>query len=439
MMEKQGKEGYNEDMVKKDEYLARVADKLVRERLENFGAVNIDGCKWCGKTRTAKEFSRSFIELQNPENKDVISLIKSQPSLALKGEKPRLIDEWQDAPQIWDAIRYEVDNSGEVGRFLLTGSATPRKSRPRHSGAGRIASVKMRPMSLFESGDSNGAISLERLFKGETEVEGRSELKFEDLAFLCIRGGWPSNVVRKTTMPELLPKEYLGMIAEREDSFSELDYYSPGRMKALLRSLARNTATPMKMTTILKDVGENTGVSISDMTLGNYLAILEQVYLIEDIEAWSPKLRSKTEIRTTRKRFLVDPSLAVASLYASREDLIRDVRTFGLIFETLCLRDLKTYMEAIGGDVFYYRDKNGLEADAILHRANGDWGAVEIKLGADMETVETAAESLKNLKDKVDVERGKEPTFLMVLTGNGNFGYRREDGVFVVPIGCLKD
>ena len=419
------------------EYIPRLVDKEIEEKLENFGAVSIVGCKWCGKTRTSKEFAKSFIELQNPDDKS-IALIKSEPSLALKGEHPRLIDEWQDVEEIWDAVRYDVDKSSKVGQYILTGSSTPRKNRPKHSGAGRIADVIMRPMSLFESGDSNGAVSLKSLFSPNAKITGEASHKLGDIAYLCARGGWPSSVIRKPTNPTLLPREYLKKVVYREDSFSGLDYYSPGRMQALLRSIARKSATPIRTATTVSDIVQNTGTKISEETASNYLSILEQLYLLEDVEAWSPMLRSKTDIRTTKKRFLVDPSLAVASLYASENDLLTDAETFGLIFESMALRDLRVYSEAIGGELFYYRDKNGLECDAIIHLMNGEWGAIEIKLGSAEETLEAAATSLLSFASQIDTDKMPAPSFLMILSGDSKYAYRRKDGIYVAPIGCLK-
>lgn len=424
-------------MTKVQSYLPRLVDQEIQKKLANFGAINIVGCKWCGKTKTAKEFAKSFIELENPEN-NIVPLIKSQPSIALKGEHPRLIDEWQDAAEIWDAIRYDVDNSGKVGQYILTGSSTPRKEKPRHSGAGRFATVTMRPMSLYESGNSSGTVSLKSLFNPNVEIEGTSHHSLEDIAHLCTRGGWPASIIHKSPNPSLLPREYLKMVINREDSFANLEYYSPGRMQALLRSLARNTATPIKISTTVTDIINNTGTSISDVTLSNYLSILEQLYLIEGVEAWSPRLRSKTELRTAKKRFLVDPSLAVASLYAAENDLLMDANTFGLIFESLALRDLKIYTESIGGEIFYYRDRSGLECDAIIHLLNGSWGAIEIKLGSAAETLDTAANSLLTFKSQIDTAKMRAPSFMMILSGDSNYAYQRKDGVFVVPIGCLK-
>lgn len=420
-----------------NEYIPRLVDEDLQEKLENFGAVNIVGCKWCGKTRTAKEFAKSSIELQNPNDKS-IPLIKSEPSLALKGDHPRLIDEWQDIAEIWDAVRYDVDKTGEVGQYILTGSSTPRKDKPKHSGAGRFADVKMRPMSLYESGDSDGSVSLKQLFEPNTEVEGEALHRLGDIAYLCARGGWPSSVVRKPTNPLLLPKEYLKKIINREDSFSNMEYYSPGRMQVLLRSLARKTATPIRIATTVNDIVQNTGTNITDVTVVNYLSVLEQLYLLEDVEAWSPKLRSKTDIRTTKKRFFVDPSLAVASLYASENDLLSDAETFGLIFESMVLRDLRIYSEAIGGELFYYRDKNGIECDAIIHLLDGRWGAIEIKLGSADETIESASASLRAFESQIDTTTMNNPSFLMIISGDSKYAYRRDDGVYVVPIGCLK-
>ena len=429
---------YNKNMNNKNDYIPRLVDNEAKEKLANFGAINITGCKWCGKTRTAKEFAKSAIELENPESKDSIPLIKSQPSLALKGEKPRLIDEWQDAKEIWDAVRYDVDSSGKTDQYILTGSSTPRKEKPKHSGAGRIAEILMRPMSLYESGDSNGNVSLTELFQPNAEIEGTANHKIENIAYLCARGGWPSSIVRQPQNPSLLPREYLKAIVNREGSFDELDYYSPGRMQALLRSLARNTATPIKISATVKDIVENTGTTISDTTLSNYLSILEQIYLIEDVEAWCPNLRSKTEIQTTKKRFLVDPSLAVASLYASQDDLIFDSKTFGFIFESMALRDLKVYAETIGGGVFYYHDRNGLEVDAIIHLLDGRWGAIEIKLGSDIETLDEAANNLNAFEKLINTQKTRKPSFRMILSGDAKYAYQRKDGVYIVPIGCLR-
>lgn len=422
-----------------DNYIPRLIDGQVQEYLNNFGAVAIEGCKWCGKSTTAKQFAASSIELQNTEeNQNVLQLAANQPSLILQGDKPRLIDEWQDAPEIWDAIRYDVDSTGLVGQYILTGSSVPRKKRPKHSGAGRIAKITMRPMSLYESHESDGSISLKNLFDGNIHIKGTSDLKLPDIAYLCVRGGWPSAIVRKPTNPSLLAREYLNAIIDRSDGFENAEYYSPGRMRALLRGLARGISTPIKLTTLISDIASNTGTTISDVTAANYIATLEQTHLLDDIEAWSPNLRSKTQIRSAKKRNFSDPSLAANALYASQEDLITDFNSFGLIFESLALRDLNIYAQSLGGNLYYYRDANGLESDAIIHLNNGRWCAIEIKLGADEETLDEAAKSLLRFQDAVDTDSMKEPSFLMILSGISKYAYRRKDGVLVIPIGCLK-
>ena len=429
---------YNQDMmVKNSHYLPRIIDREIREKLEFFGAISIDGCKWCGKSTTAEQFARSSIKLQDPTNSALIEAAHGQPSIILDGDKPRLIDEWQDFPEIWDAVRTDIDKSHLSSQYILTGSSTPRKARPRHSGAGRIATVTMRPMSLYESGESSGEVSLRYLFDAPKTIRGRAELVLEDIAYLCARGGWPESVVKHPSNPAKIAREYLEAITYREGSFDELEHYSPGRMKALLRSLARSVSEPARLSTVARDIAEGTGAKLSDVTISNYVSILEKIHIIDDIEAWSPKLRSKTEIRTGKKRNLVDPSLTVASLYVSEKDLLQDFNSFGLIFESLVMRDLRVYAEAIEGELFYYRDKNGLECDAIIHLVDGKWGAIEVKLSDSVDTINDAAKGLIKLKDVVDTTKMPAPSFLAVISGIAKVAYRREDGVYVVPIGCL--
>ena len=423
---------------KKDNYLPRIVDQEIRDKLDFFGAINIDGCKWCGKSTTAEQFAASTIKLQDPSNSPLIAAAQGQPSLILDGEHPRLIDEWQDFPEIWDAIRTSIDESHQSGQFILTGSSTPRKSKPRHSGAGRIATIKMRPMSLYESGDSNGDVSLSDLFNGKTTISGKAFHKIEDIAYLCARGGWPESVVKSPSNPTKIAREYLEAVTNREGSFDDVDYYSPGRMRALIRSLARGVSEPARLSTVIKDVASNTGTTISDTTAANYISILEKIHIIDDIEAWSPSLRSKTEIRTTKKRNLVDPSLVVASLFASENDLLKDFNSFGLVFESLAMRDLRVYADSLEGDLLYYRDKNGLECDAIIHLVDSRWCAIEIKLGDGPDIINEAANNLTKLASLIDDTKMSAPTFLMVLSGTAKIAYRRPDGVYVVPIGCLK-
>ena len=423
---------------KKNGYIPRIIDQEIREKLDFFGAVSIDGCKWCGKSTTAEQFAKSVIKLQDPANSSIIVAAQGQPDVILKGEKPRLIDEWQDFPEIWDAVRTDVDGSHKTGQYLLTGSSTPRRQRPKHSGAGRIATVTMRPMSLYESGDSSGEVSLKSLFDGQEKINGRSSHKLEDIAYLCARGGWPESVVKKPVNPARIAREYIEAIVNREGSFEELDYYSPGRMRALMRSLARGVSEPARISTIVRDVMDNTGTTLSDTTVANYISVLEKIHIVDDIEAWSPRLRSKTEIRTGKKRNLVDPSLVVASLFASEEDLLGDFNSFGLIFESLAMRDLKVYAEALEGDLLFYRDKNGLECDAVVHLVDGKWCAIEVKLGDGADVIDDAAKSLLKFAGMIDESKMAKPSFLMVLSGTAKIAYRRSDGVFVVPIGCLK-
>ncbi len=421
-----------------ENYLPRIVDEEIKNKLDFFGALSLEGCKWCGKSTTAEQFAGSVIRLQDPANAPLIEAAKGQPAIILDGDRPRLIDEWQDLPAIWDAVRSSVDEMHLPGQYLLTGSSTPRRNKPRHSGAGRIATIIMRPMSLYESGDSDGSVSMAKLFDDEDELKGKANLSLEDIAYLCARGGWPESVVKKPTNPARIAREYLNAIIGREGSFSELEYYSTGRMRALLRSLARGVSEPAKLSVVLRDIAENTGTMLSDVTVANYIAILERIHIIDDIEAWSPKLRSKTEIRTGKKRNLVDPSLAVAALFASDKDLLGDFGSFGLIFESMAMRDLRVYAEALEGDLMYYRDKNGLECDAIIHLVDGRWGAIEVKLGDGVDVVDGAARNLLKFREIVDVEKMRKPSFLMVLSGTAKVAYKRPDGVLVVPIGCLK-
>ena len=431
---------YNGGM-KVDGYIARLMDQVIRDNLDFYGAVLIEGCKWCGKSTTARHIARSMIEMQDPataENNKEIA--RTDPGILLAGEKPRLIDEWQDTPAIWDAVRYDVDRSGLPGQYILTGSATPKVNKPSHSGAGRIVRLKMRPMTLFESGESNGSVSLAELFDESSKIHGSSQLGFAEIARLCVRGGWPLSVRRSPKDAGRVAWDYLETVLSDEKEWRPENDVSfvPSKMRAVIRSFARNIATPVAMQTILTDV-ESAGESLSDKTLNEYIAVLERVHILENIESWSPQLRSKTTIRSRLKRSFVDPSLAVAALHASEEDLRLDRRTFGLVFEALALRDLQVYAESLGGRVYYYRDKVGRECDAVIHLVNGKWGAVEIKLGSDEIAITEGAESLKKFTANIDTEVMHEPSFLMILTAATNYAYRREDGVLVVPVGCLRN
>ena len=366
------------------EYLPRVIDKVLERKLQSHGAVLLEGCKWCGKSTTASRQAGSILKLQDPETySDTLELAKTKPSILLQGEKPRMIDEWQDAPVLWDAIRYDLDESGLKGQYILTGSATPIANTPRHSGAGRIARLVMRPMTLFESGDSTGEVSLRALFDGVEDIEGRSENDIEKYAYLCARGGWPDSVVNPPDDAIEVASEYLNAIVENDIRAIDGALHNPSKMRLVIRSVARNISAPTNITTIYGDTTNESDIaSVSDKTVKIYLDALEQLHIRDDVPAWSPQLRSKTEIRTSSKLNFVDPSLAVAALFATERDLIRDFRTFGLIFESLCTRDLKVYAQSLGGEVMYYRDKSGLECDNIIHLRDGRWAAVEVKLAA---------------------------------------------------------
>lgn len=417
-------------------YIERIIDKKTKDYLEIFGAILIAGPKACGKTTTAENHSKSVLKMQDPDERDNnMSLAKIRPSLLLEGENPRLIDEWQMAPEIWDAVRHEVDKRNEEGLFILTGSTSIDKSKIMHSGIGRIARIDMKPLSLFESGQSTGEVSINSLFEGKTDISCVSEIDIEDIASLAIKGGWPKNIFKSTSVAMKFANEYCKLIAESE--INTVDGVKRDRNKAMivLRSLARNTGTMATLKTILEDVNAHYP-DFSRNTLSEYIDALKNLYIVDDVESWSPKLRSKTEIRKSSKRYFVDPSLAASLVDASPEKLLRDIKTFGFIFESLVVRDLKIYADSIDGKVFHYRDRSGLEVDAVLYRDNGQYGLVEIKLGQN--EIEKAAISLRKLRDKTDTEKLGEPSFLMIVTGT-KYAYRREDGVLVVPVGCLRN
>lgn len=418
-------------------YMKRIADEILQRRLKTSGAVLIEGPKWCGKTRTAAEMSKSKLYMQDPDKtSSYLKAADTKPSILLKGEVPRLIDEWQMAPVLWDAVRFAVDQRGEVGQFILTGSAVPADNAVFHTGTGRISRMLMRPMSLYESGESNGTVSLSALFDGETEAEAFCDLEIEEIAELIVRGGWPASVADEKRNALQHSIDYVEAIINADISRVDNVEKNPMRVRALLRSLARNISTMATLKTIRDDIamGNDDG-AISEKTISSYLNALNRIYVTENLQAWNPVLRSKTAIRTSPKRQFTDPSVAAAVMRLSPEKILEDFNYFGFLFESLCDRDLRIYTEAIDGQVFHYRDSSGLEADAVLVLNDGRWAAVEIKLG-DRE-IEEAAEHLLALSSKIDVQKMNPPTFLMVLTGN-ELAYRRKDGVFVVPIGCLK-
>ena len=418
-------------------YLPRTADRVLDAALKSSGAVLIEGPKWCGKTRTAEEKAKSVLYMQDPDHTESnLRAADTKPSLLLKGESPRLIDEWQIAPVLWDAVRFAVDRRQESGQFILTGSAVPLDNAVRHTGTGRISRMKMRPMSLFESNESNGMISLLSLFDGEADDgECTSELTIENLAFVLARGGWPASVGEEDSVALRRVHDYVESVIHIDVSRVDGVEKNPSRVRALMRSLARNISSTASITTIQGDIALDEE-SVSDKTISSHLNALRRIFVVEDLSAWSPAMRSKTTIRTSSKRHFTDPSIAAAVLRATPDSLLQDFNSFGLLFESLCIRDLRVYAQAIDGEVFHYRDRNGLEADAIVHLKDGRWGAVEVKMGA--KEIETAAGNLKSLRDKINVEKMKEPSFLMILTAT-EFGYRRGDGVHIVPIGCLRD
>ena len=418
-------------------YLSRIADKKMDTALRTSGAVLIEGPKWCGKTRTAAEWAASTIYLQDiRKRKEYLQAAEIAPDILLKGDPPRLIDEWQTIPLLWDGVRFEVDQRGKPGQFILTGSAVPLDNATIHTGTGRFSRILLRPMTLFESLESNGEISLASLFNGD-EIGGRSPLSVEKLAFALVRGGWPAAVIEGGTSSFQHVREYVDMVINADISRVDGVEKNPKRVRRLMRSLARNTSTMAGMKTIVDDIaGDEADGQISDTTIASYMNALRRIFVIEEQPAWGPSIRSKIAQRTSPKLHFVDPSIATAVLKISPEGLLRDFTTFGLFFESLCIRDLRVYAQALDGEVYHYRDGSDLEVDAIVSLYDGRWGAAEIKMGANK--IDEAAECLIKFKNKVNTEKMGEPSFLMVLTAT-EFGYRRSDGVYVVPIGCLKD
>jgi predicted AAA+ superfamily ATPase len=420
----------------KSNYLSRICDFDLQSALDAMGAVLIEGAKWCGKTSTAANAARSILLMQDTDNaRSYQEMADTKPSLLLKGKNPRLIDEWQMSPILWDAVRFEVDNRGVAGQFILTGSAVPADNVTAHTGIGRFARILMRPMSLYESKESSGAVSLADLFDGKHEIEGKSDLSIEQIAFALCRGGFPATINKSDATALRMAVDYVEAIINQDISRVDGVEKNPARVRLLLRSLARNIATMTSVQTILDDV-ESTETGISDKTFAVYYNALRRIFVVEDMPAWSPSLRSKTAIRTSPKRHFVDPSIATAAMRINPAAVLQDFEYFGFLFEALCARDVRVYTQRNDGDVFHYHDKSGLEADMIVQLHDGRWGAVEVKLGN--RQIEQAADNLLKLKEKVNTDKMRNPSFLLVLTG-GQFAYRRKDGVLVVPIGCLKN
>ena len=423
-----------------NKYKKRIADTLLDRKLEGIGAVLIEGPKWCGKTTSAEQKAKSVIYMNDPKKSSMyMQLAKMSPQTLLEGETPKLIDEWQLAPSLWDTIRFEVDHRNGEGFFILTGSAVPAKTDEIwHTGTGRFARIKMRPMSLWESEDSTGTISLAALFNGSAQTAITDEKRLEDIAFLLCRGGWPKATLQKKEVALERVFDYYDAVVNADISRVDNVERDAERTKRLMRSYARFQGSQTSISKIKDDVKANDAMTVNDDTIGSYIKALEKIFVIEDMPAWNPNLRSKTAIRTSDTRYFVDPSIAVAALGLGPKDLMNDLNTFGLLFETMCVRDLRVYADALGGTVYHYRDKNGLECDAVVHLRNGSYGLVEIKLGGD-NLIEEAAETLKELANKIDTTKMKSPSFMMVLTALGSYAYQREDNVWVVPVGSLKE
>ncbi len=417
-------------------YFPRIYDALLAKKLRHSGAVLVTGPKWCGKTSTALVASESVIYMQDPDKSEAYkTAADTKPSILLEGDVPHLIDEWQMAPVLWDAVRFAVDQRQAVGQFVLTGSAVPIDNAVMHTGTGRISRLTMRTMSLYESKESNGSVSLKDLFEGRFPDMELSNLTIEQIAFAICRGGWPASVRMKGDDALELSRDYVDAIIHQDVSRVDGIERNPKRVQLVLRSLARNIATTATNVTILKDM-EGDESAMTAPTLDAYLNALRRIFVIEDQPAWLPSMRSKTAIRTASKRHFTDPSIATAVLRTSPKGLLEDFNTFGFLFESLCTRDMRIYAQANDGDVYHFRDKNGLESDMIVALNDGRWAAIEVKLGN--KQIEEAAQHLQELARKVDDEKMGRPSFLMVLTG-GEYAYQRKDGVLVVPVGCMKE
>lgn len=424
------------------DYKHRVVDDLLQKKLQAKGAVLIEGPKWCGKTTTAEEFAHSKVMLARADVKDNFkNLLEIDADVALDGTPPMLIDEWQTVPKLWDAVRYTVDARRKMGQFILTGSAVPNKEAKNeieHSGTGRFAWLTMRPMSLFESGESKGIVSLDELFVGKDSLLEKNELTLHDIAFLICRGGWPMAV----DLPEeaALEQAFDYYDAVTQEDIVRVDGIKrvSDKVQRLMRAYARNQGSQVSIATLRDDLKYNDSTAIDDNTIRDYLDALRKIFVVEDMPAWNPNIRSKTAIRTADTRYFIDPSIATAALGIGPSDLIADLNTMGFMFETMCVRDLRVYAEALNGKIYHYRDKTGLECDAVVHLRNGQYGLIEIKLGGES-LINAGVKTLNQLENQIDTNRMKAPSFKMILTATGSHAYRRpDDGIFVVPIGCLR-
>lgn len=420
-------------------YKPRIADKLLEFRLRATGAVLIEGAKWCGKTTTAARCAKSCLYMADADNLEQnLAAAELKPSLLLAGDVPRLLDEWQIAPKLWDAVRFTVDQRGAAGQFILTGSAVPAdKSKFLHSGTGRFSWLRMRPMSLFESGESSGEVSLARLFSGSSDILGINPLSIQDLAFLTCRGGWPQAASLGKEEALFVANNYAEGVIHSDMSRVDGIKRDPSRIRKLLRVYARHQGTQASAGMLIKDMSKEDN-PLSENTVLSYLSALRSIFVIEEANAWNPNVRSATTVRTSPTRYFVDPSIAAAALGLSPDMLMADLRTFGFLFETLCIRDLRVYAESIGGEVSHFRTKGNLECDAVVHLRNGKYGLVEIKLGGET-AINHGVETLKEVESQLDTKTMGEPSFLMVLSGADRYAYRRTDGVLVVPVGTLRD
>lgn len=423
-------------------YLPRIADDLMTEKLSYIGAVIVEGPKWCGKTTMCEQHAQSVVYLSEPDRlPEYLRLAGTKISELLKGARPRLFDEWQEIPELWDAIRFDVDHHEGEGHFILTGSAVVQPSsrnRIRHSGTGRFSRLKMRPMTLWESKESSGTVSIESLMRGESvEVTSSHALGLDGMAEIICRGGWPAAILKSGRAALNISRDYFGGVVESDMSKADGVVRDPSRVRRLLRSYARLQGTQSSIAAIRKDIFANDVMSLDEDTIYSYLKALEQIFVIEDVQAWTPSLRAKDAVRSSDTRYFIDPSIATSALGIGPGELMKDLRTFGFLFETLCMRDLRTYMESFRGSVSHYRDKTGLECDAVLTGENGAYAVVEIKLGGDR-LIDEGAESLNRFLRLVNSRHAKPPVFRMVLTAVGEFAYTREDGVVVCPLSALR-
>lgn len=420
--------------------MPRIADGLLTRKLAGKGAVLIEGPKWCGKTTTAKQQAKSILDLgDSGVLKQSLQMADLSPKTLLLGDTPRLIDEWQTIPPLWDSIRDEVDKRGNFSQFILTGSSVlPQADETIHSGTGRFGRIKMRPMTLFESGDSSGKVSLKQLFNGNGIEPVACETNLDQIAFLTCRGGWPMATFLSGKIALDQAFDYVDSVAERDIQRVDGVKRSPERTRLLLRSYARNISQQVSYGTIKADMLSNDSKTLDEDTVADYIKALKKLFVIEDLAAWNPNLRSKSAIRTSDTRHFVDPSIGTASLGLGSDDLTNDLDSFGLFFEDLAVRDLRVFAEALDGKLYHYRDSSGLECDTVLHRRNGTYALIEVKLGGE-KLINDGVAALKELADTIDTTRMPKPSFMMVLTAVGQYAYQRQDGVFVVPIGCLRD